>query len=648
MSYRGAWDGGPPGAEAEYAPPYAGGAAPPPPPVMPTTDPWTGVSYSQYGPPPSYDYPNYGAANYNYNYDANYYQRPPENYYQKYPESRDAYSSRDGYDNAPRPSIRPRSPAEITVVRRRRSYTRSVSPFEKKVFSRKLNSYDEVRKTRSRSRSSRLKRGKYSSSDRSSSRSSSRLSRKKVKDRRTSSDSSGSNDSYKKRVARKSKTRDHSYTPPLKKSSSHSRNRSISKRSPSKDHSSSKSPRLRHDKEKDVKGKGKLLPSKDKAKKTRDVITPPRKIKEEPKTPPPRQKQSSITPPRSYQAIKKERSTTPPKKKRPTTPLRKNRDSSLTPPKSYARSRSSSSSGSGSRSPTPKPKSKRNRRSRSSSRSSKSRSRSRSKPRRSEHRSRTKSRSKRRSVSKSSRPKRRSVSKSSRSKRRSVSESSHSRSRSKSRGRRSRSRTSKSRSRSKSSRSSRSHSGTPSEERRGQFTVADRKRFWKLHRSRQEEKRKEKPESPPKEVKPPPGAIEPAQVDDIEYGDPPEVEGPNFAELLPACPADLQQPSSSKSKPGPIPIKNDGSFLEMFKKMQEETKKIEEKKPEIKKPVLPFIGKRRGGRVLKTGLVKKAKAIEEQLADNAPKDAWSLYMQEVKKYRETSCEEERKTRPLVK
>lgn len=111
----------------------------------------------------------------------------------------------------------------------------------------------------------------------------------------------------------------------------------------------------------------------------------------------------------------------------------------------------------------------------------------------------------------------------------------------------------------------------------------------------------------------------------------------------------MQQASTSK-KAAPIQIKNDGSFLEMFKKMQEETKKAEvvEKKPEIKKPVLPFIGKRRGGRVLKTGLVKKAKAIDEQIADNTPKDAWSLYMQEVKKYRETSCEEERKTRPLVK
>lgn len=171
--------------------------------------------------------------------------------------------------------------------------------------------------------------------------------------------------------------------------------------------------------------------------------------------------------------------------------------------------------------------------------------------------------------------------------------------------------------------------------------MADRKRFWQLHRNRKEEK------TPPKEVKAPPGAVESTQVDDIEYGVPPEVEGPNFAELLPTADQVLQAASTSK-KPIPIPIKNDGSFLEMFKKMQEETKKTEDKKPEMKKPALPFIGKRRGGRVLKTGLVKKAKAIDEQTVDNTPKDAWSLYMQEVKKYRETSCEEERKTRPLVK
>uniref|UniRef100_S4PY83 Uncharacterized protein n=2 Tax=Pararge aegeria TaxID=116150 RepID=S4PY83_9NEOP len=341
----------------------------------------------------------------------------------------------------------------------------------------------------------------------------------------------------------------------------------------------------------------------------------------------------SVTPPTVYK--RSERST--PRKKnykdqKSGTPTRKPRDSSVTPPRCYARSRSSS------RSLTPKTKHKRLRspksrrkRSLSSSASSASSASSRSKRRvrrksASEHESRSKSRSKGRSQSKE----------------RSISRR---RSASRLKARRSRSpRQSKSRSR---SRSSPSRSGTPSDEEcRGQFTVADRKRFWKMHKSRQEQADKTK--TPPKEIIPPPGAVETSNAADIQYGDPPEVVGPNYAELL--QPPDLLAPSSSKSKPVPMPIKNDGSFLEMFKKMQEQTKKVEEvpTKPIIKKPVLPFIGKRRGGRVLKTGMVKKAKAIDEQTVDNTPKDAWSLYMQEVKKYRETSCEEERKTRPLVK
>lgn len=71
----------------------------------------------------------------------------------------------------------------------------------------------------------------------------------------------------------------------------------------------------------------------------------------------------------------------------------------------------------------------------------------------------------------------------------------------------------------------------------------------------------------------------------------------------------------------------------------------------IKKPstlVPSIVGKRRGGRVLKTGMVKKVKKVEDGEEDKAPKDAWSMYMAEVKKYREASCEEEGKTRPLVK
>lgn len=121
-------------------------------------------------------------------------------------------------------------------------------------------------------------------------------------------------------------------------------------------------------------------------------------------------------------------------------------------------------------------------------------------------------------------------------------------------------------------------------------------------------------------------------------------------------------------------FQNDGSFLEMFKKMQEATKvnleaaessasepSTSEVEATVKQEAVPgaapaavprrpvaagIVGKRRGGRVLPTGLVKKQKKEEE--VEETPKDAWSLYMAEVRKYKEASCEEEGKTRPLVK
>ncbi|XP_035787426.1 serine/threonine-protein kinase prpf4B-like [Anopheles albimanus] len=64
-------------------------------------------------------------------------------------------------------------------------------------------------------------------------------------------------------------------------------------------------------------------------------------------------------------------------------------------------------------------------------------------------------------------------------------------------------------------------------------------------------------------------------------------------------------------------------------------------------PPLPVFGRRRGGKILKTGLVKKVRPVEEVAAD-APNDAWSLYLQEVKKYKSASCDADSKTRPLVK
>lgn len=122
---------------------------------------------------------------------------------------------------------------------------------------------------------------------------------------------------------------------------------------------------------------------------------------------------------------------------------------------------------------------------------------------------------------------------------------------------------------------------------------------------------------------------------------------------------------------------NDGGFLERFKQMQEACKQQaaaqedaqfavpqsnsvaaatpatsatnEPSEPDAaavaKKRTLPFVGKRRGGKVLKTGIVHKPKVDDEE---ELPKDAWSRYLAEVRKYRERSCDDEEKTRPLVK
>lgn len=145
-------------------------------------------------------------------------------------------------------------------------------------------------------------------------------------------------------------------------------------------------------------------------------------------------------------------------------------------------------------------------------------------------------------------------------------------------------------------------------------------------------------------------------------------------------------------KPKPTPaintatgFANDGSFLEMFKKMQEQAQMSgvvttgEDSYPSatptvptvvtatvpvtavassshvpsstqlIKPHPVPIsiVGRRRGGKILKTGVVKKQKPMEESFAET-PNDAWNLYLQEVKKYKNASCDADSKTRPLVK
>lgn len=144
-----------------------------------------------------------------------------------------------------------------------------------------------------------------------------------------------------------------------------------------------------------------------------------------------------------------------------------------------------------------------------------------------------------------------------------------------------------------------------------------------------------------------------------------------------------------KPKPGPAinpatGFANDGSFLEMFKQMQQQTAALAMMQPmatpsaiipeepaavpyymaaaastmptpsastftqTVKEPVpIPVVGRRRGGKILKTGIVKKPKPIEDATVD-APNDAWNLYLQEVKKYKNASCDADSKTRPLVK
>lgn len=110
------------------------------------------------------------------------------------------------------------------------------------------------------------------------------------------------------------------------------------------------------------------------------------------------------------------------------------------------------------------------------------------------------------------------------------------------------------------------------------------------------------------------------------------------------------EPEDEEEESEPIKdnaFKNDGSFLEMFKKMQEEKQAQEEaqKAEAEKQKLLPAVGKRRGGRVLKTGMVQKSRP---QDSEDTVHDPWSVYMKEVKKYKEACCDDDSKTRLLVK
>ncbi|XP_013390019.1 telomerase RNA component interacting RNase [Lingula anatina] len=140
---------------------------------------------------------------------------------------------------------------------------------------------------------------------------------------------------------------------------------------------------------------------------------------------------------------------------------------------------------------------------------------------------------------------------------------------------------------------------------------------------------------------------------------------------------DCESPLNINASKTQNKFSNDGSFLEMFKKkMEEERKKTEDstqhssssthdqnshsvtvglndKKDDaaVPKPkkTLPFVGKRRGAApVLKTGVVKKKKSEDKAEKGEVKKNAWAQYMDEVQKYKSQACQDEDKTRPLVK
>lgn len=111
--------------------------------------------------------------------------------------------------------------------------------------------------------------------------------------------------------------------------------------------------------------------------------------------------------------------------------------------------------------------------------------------------------------------------------------------------------------------------------------------------------------------------------------------------------------------PSITPFANDGSFLERFKQMQQHYEQqpassatvavssVEKPQtlPTAPKPV-PIVGRRRGGKILKTGVVEKPKKNADKNVE-VPTDAWALYLREVNRYKAVVCDDD-KGRSLVK
>ncbi|XP_075998867.1 telomerase RNA component interacting RNase [Genypterus blacodes] len=137
----------------------------------------------------------------------------------------------------------------------------------------------------------------------------------------------------------------------------------------------------------------------------------------------------------------------------------------------------------------------------------------------------------------------------------------------------------------------------------------------------------------------------------------------------PASPAGSPGQEAAAGPGGGNVFANDGSFMEMFKKKMEEAEKKRNKEVQQQQhtggdarateqgqstvgkkppPVTSFVGKRRGGVFLKTGMVAKKQKEDGEGREPGKSDAWSKYMAEVKKYKAHQCGDDDKTRPLVK
>lgn len=105
---------------------------------------------------------------------------------------------------------------------------------------------------------------------------------------------------------------------------------------------------------------------------------------------------------------------------------------------------------------------------------------------------------------------------------------------------------------------------------------------------------------------------------------------------------------------------DDGSFLEMFKKMQQQNNKNDSKnvikdigaanEPKTSVEAPKPIEAKRKPKVLKVGIINKKRNIDDAEDDAEQKggSAWDHYMKEVRMYKAKFGDDEDKNRPLVK